>query len=86
MNNDDGGHRRCICVTNNEVSEKEENEFISKGLRPYDEEWQKYGIANHVTWPRTVCSIEGHDVNGNPLNGEYLGSDAAYEDGFNWCR
>ena len=82
MNNDDGGHRRCICVTNNEVSEKEENEFISKGLRPYDEEWQKYGIANHVTWPRTVCSIEGHDVNGNPLNGEYLGSDAAYEDGF----
>ena len=82
MNNADGGHRRCICVTNNEVSEKEENEFISKGLRPYDEEWQKYGIANHVTWPRTVCSIEGHDVNGNPLNGEYLGSDAAYEDGF----
>lgn len=82
MNNDDGGHRRCICATNNEVSEKEENEFISKGLRPYDEEWQKYGIANHVTWPRTVCSIEGHDVNGNPLNGEYLGSDAAYEDGF----
>ena len=82
MNNDDGGHRRCICVTNNEVSEKEENEFISKGLRPYDEEWQKYGIANHVTWPRTVCSIEGHDVNGNPLNGEYLGSDATYEDGF----
>lgn len=82
MNNDDGGHRRCICVTNNEVSEKEENEFISKGLRPYDEEWQKYGIANHVTWPRIVCSIEGHDVNGNPLNGEYLGSDAAYEDGF----
>lgn len=82
MNNDDGGHRRCICVTNNEVSEKEENEFISKGLRPYDEEWQKYGIANHVTWPRTVCSIEGYDVNGNPLNGEYLGSDAAYEDGF----
>lgn len=82
MNNDDGGHRRCICVTNNEVSEKEENEFISKGLRPHDEEWQKYGIANYVTWPRTVCSIEGHDVNGNPLNGEYLGSDAAYEDGF----
>lgn len=82
INNDDGGHRRCICVTNNEVSEKEENVFISKGLRPYDEEWQKYGIANHVTWPRTVCSIEGHDVNGNPLNGKYLGSDAAYEDGF----
>lgn len=82
INNDDGGHRRCICVTNNEVSEKEENVFISKGLRPYDEEWQKYGIAIHVTWPRTVCSIEGHDVNGNPLNGKYLGSDAAYEDGF----
>lgn len=71
MNELDGGKRRCICVTNNEISDDEEKEYIAKGLRPYDEEWDKYGIARYVTWPRTVCSIEGHDINGKPLDGDY---------------
>lgn len=71
MNEVDRGKRRCICVTNNEVSSEEEKEFRLKGLRPYDEEWDKYGIARYVTWPRTVCSIEGHDINGKPLDGDY---------------
>ena len=35
-----------------------------------------------MTWPRTVCSIEGHDVNGNPLKGNYLGSNIPMADGF----
>lgn len=71
LNAEDGGHRRCICVTNNEVSEAEEKKFVADGLRPSDTDWEKYGIANYVTWPRIVCSIEGHDVNGNPLEGDY---------------
>ncbi|OKZ81450.1 MAG: hypothetical protein BHW08_01600 [Clostridium sp. CAG:12237_41] len=71
LNAEDGGHRRCICVTNNEVSEVEEKKFVADGLRPSDPDWEKYGIANYVTWPRTVCSIEGHDVNGKPLEGDY---------------
>lgn len=71
LNAEDGGHRRCICVTNNEVSEEEEKKFVADGLRPSDPDWEKYGIANYVTWPRTVCSIEGHDVNGKPLEGDY---------------
>lgn len=71
LNAEDGGHRRCICVTNNEVSEAEEKIFVADGLRPSDHDWEKYGIANYVTWPRTVCSIEGHDVNGKPLEGDY---------------
>ena len=48
----------------------------------HDEEWEKLGIARYVTWPRTVCSIEGHDVKGNPLKGNYLGSDKPMADGF----
>lgn len=71
LNAEDGGHRRCICVTNNEVSEAEEKKFVADGLRPSDHDWEKYGIANYVTWPRNVCSIEGHDVNGKPLEGDY---------------
>lgn len=82
LNAEDGGHRRCIMVTNNEVSDAEAKEMSRRGLRPGDEEWEKLGIARYVTWPRTVCSIEGHDVNGNPLKGNYIGSDIPMADGF----
>ena len=75
LNAEDGGHRRCIMVTNNEVSADEAKTLKDKGYQPGDEEWEKLGIAHYVTWPRTVCSIEGHDVNGNPLKGDYLGSE-----------
>ena len=71
LNAIDGGHRRCICVTNNEVSAKESVSFTKKGLRQGDAEWEKYGIANYVTWRRTKCSIEGVDVKGKPLQGNY---------------
>ncbi len=82
LNAEDGGHRRCILVTNNEVSDAEAKEMSAKGLKPGDDEWEKLGIARYVTWPRTVCSIEGHDVNGNPLKGNYIGSEIPMADGF----
>ncbi len=82
LNAEDGGHRRCILVTNNEVSDAEAKEMTARGLKPGDEEWEKLGIARYVTWPRTVCSIEGHDVNGNPLKGNYIGSEIPMADGF----
>lgn len=75
LNAEDGGHRRCIMVTNNEVSADEAKMLKDKGYQPGDAEWEKLGIAHYVTWPRTVCSIEGQDVNGNPLKGDYLGSE-----------
>ncbi len=83
LNAEDGGQRRCIMVTNNEVSEDEAKSMTEKGLKPGDPEWEALGIAKYVTWPRTVCSIEGHDINGNPLKGNYLGSDIPMADGFN---
>ncbi|MBR7033199.1 MAG: site-specific DNA-methyltransferase [Clostridia bacterium] len=82
LNAEDDGHRRCILVTNNEVSDSEAKEMRARGLNPGDDEWEKLGIARYVTWPRTVCSIEGHDVNGNPLKGNYIGSDIPMADGF----
>ena len=82
LNAEDGGHRRCIMVTNNEVSNEEAKTLTAKGYQPGDEEWEKLGIARYVTWPRTVCAIEGHDVNGQPLKGNYLGSDRPMADGF----
>ena len=82
LNAEDGGNRRCILVTNNEVSESEAKKLTKEGHHPGDEKWERLGIARYVTWPRTVCSIEGHDVNGNPLKGNYLGSDRPMSEGF----
>ena len=86
LNAIDGGCRRCILVTNNEVSDAEAKDLAKKGLQPGDAQWEEHGIAKRITWPRNVCSIEGHDVNGQPLKGNYLGGDPdnprAMADGF----
>lgn len=82
LNAEDGGHRRCIMVTNNEVSADEAKVLMAQGYQPGDKEWEKLGIARYVNWPRTVCSIEGHDINDNPLKGNYIGSDIPMSDGF----
>ena len=60
LNAEDGGKRRCILVTNNEVSADEAKALTTQGHKPGDPEWERLGIAQYVTWPRTVCSIEGH--------------------------
>ena len=71
LNAEDGGKRQCVMVTNNEVSDAEAKSLTEQGYKPGDEEWERLGIARYVTWPRTVCSIEGHDVKGQPLKGNY---------------
>ncbi|MBO4926775.1 MAG: site-specific DNA-methyltransferase [Clostridiales bacterium] len=82
LNAEDGGHRRCIMVTNNEVSADESKQLSNKGFKPGDDEWEKLGIARFVTWPRTVCSILGRDANGNRLKGEYMGIERPLAEGF----
>lgn len=72
LNAEDGGNRRCIMVTNNEVGDTEERRLKAEGKTPVDKEWIDLGIARYVTWPRTVASITGNDVNGKPISGEYL--------------
>ena len=71
LNAEDCGKRQCVMVTNNEVSDAEAKSLTAQGHKPGDEEWERLGIARYVTWPRTVCSIEGHDVKGHPLKGNY---------------
>ncbi len=72
LNQEDDGNRRCILVTNNEVSEVEASVLTEKGYKQSDTEWKELGIARYVTWPRTVCSIKGEDINGESLGGEYI--------------
>lgn len=71
LNAEDNGHRRCIMVTNNEISEEERIIFEASGVQRGSEEWASHGIARYITWPRTVCSILGVNVDGEKLQDEY---------------
>jgi adenine-specific DNA-methyltransferase len=87
MNWRDGGSRRCICVTNNEVSEEKEKELLLEGLLPGDDGFEKHGVANAVTWPRCKAAITGKRSDGKQLEGTYLGvnsdqSTLEFVDGF----
>ena len=74
LNAEDNGKRRCVLVTNNEVSETDAKELKSLGHQPGDKEWENRGICESVTWPRTKYSIQGKRDDGSMLDGEYFTS------------
>ena len=80
LNHQDGGRRRCISITNNEVSADEYKRFTARRLRQGDEEWEKYGIARFVTWPRIKAVITGVKPNGTPLEGSYGIEEDTYQE------
>lgn len=72
LNHLDGGKRRSISITNNEIGPDTEKEFITKKhLRPTDAEWQKYGIAKYITWERIKAALTGINTKGEPIKGDY---------------
>jgi len=72
LNAADGGQRRCILVTNNEVSAEEAAALSARGLQPGNAEWEAQGICRSVTWPRSKYTILGQRDDGSVLAGEYL--------------
>jgi adenine-specific DNA-methyltransferase len=72
LNQELGGQRQCIVVTNNEVTEKKEKELSAAGLFPGDEEYEKWGVAESVAWPRCRAAITGARTDGTTLPGAYL--------------
>lgn len=71
LNAADGGQRRCILVTNNEVSAEEASALSARGLQPGDDKWEALGICRSVTWPRSKFTILGRRDDGTLLSGEY---------------
>ena len=71
LNMQDGGRRKCISVTNNEVGSEEQKTLYEQGLRPGDAEWEKWGICDHITKPRVYSAITGKRPDGEPIEGEY---------------
>lgn len=67
LNYEDGGNRRCILVTNNEVSEDDSKKLEEDGISRGTDEWDANGICRSVTWPRVKNSILGKHSDGTPL-------------------
>ncbi|HGE8505736.1 site-specific DNA-methyltransferase [Serratia ureilytica] len=75
LNKQDGGHRQCITVTNNEVSADEQKKLREQGLRPGDPDWEKWGICDYITKPRVQAAITGKTPDGDPVKGNYKFTD-----------
>ena len=71
LNRQDGGHRQCISVTNNEVSAEEQGKLRKQELRPGDAEWEKWGICDYITKPRIRSAITGRTPGGEQVKGNY---------------
>jgi len=71
LNESDGGARRCILVTNNEVSENEASKLRASGTERGDRIWEENGLCRSVTFPRCKFVINGKRDDGAELPGEY---------------
>ena len=75
LNKQDGGNRRSICITNNEVAADEQRALQVEGLRPGDAEWEHRGICEYITKPRVKAAITGATPDGDPIKGDYKFTD-----------
>lgn len=75
INKQDGGQRRSISVTNNEVSAAEQKELWKQGLRPGDPSWEERGICDYITKPRIAAAITGRIPAGQTVSGDYKFND-----------
>lgn len=75
LNKQDGGRRRSISITNNEVSFAEAKKLTKDGFRPGDPEWERLGICDYVTKPRIEAAITGKTPAGEPIKGNYKFTD-----------
>ena len=73
MNAADGGRRRCILVTNNEVEDKTATRLKKRGIYPGAPEFEAEGVFEAVTRPRCKAAITGLRPDGKPVVGSYLG-------------
>lgn len=71
LNRQDGGQRRSILVTNNEVSAAEQKALRLAGLEPGDPAWEALGIFEHVTLPRLKAAVTGMTPSATPVTGDY---------------
>lgn len=76
LNAEDGGKRRCIMVSYNEVTEKGAKALLKRGVLPGDAEFEENGICESVTWPRCKFVTNGKRDDGTPIEGAFPDSTA----------
>lgn len=73
LNAEDDGKRRSIMVSYNEVDEKLAKSLSKKGLLPGDLDFDREGICESVTWPRSKFITTGKRDDGTPIPGKLGG-------------
>ena len=71
LNRADGGGRRSILVTNNEIGPEAEKELASQGLCAGDAGWERLGIFEQVAKPRIEAATTGVTHEGQAIAGDY---------------
>ncbi|XKH58422.1 site-specific DNA-methyltransferase (plasmid) [Citricoccus nitrophenolicus] len=59
LNAEDGGTRKFILITNNELNAKDDKRLRKAGQEPGHPEYEKMGVFQHVTWPRLQTVLTG---------------------------
>lgn len=72
LNAADGGSRRCVLVTNNEVNSEAAERLIRRGCFRGDPEFEAAGVFEKATRPRVTAAVTGIRPDGAPVEGEYL--------------
>ena len=72
LNAIDGGRRRCVLVTNNEVRAEEATRLHHNGHFRGDPEFEAAGVFESATKPRVISAVTGVRPDGKPVAGTYL--------------
>lgn len=81
LNAADGGRRRCVLVSNNEVGEDEAKALRQDGHSLGDPAYEEQGIFERATRRRIEAAVTGTRPDGKPVAGKYMDG-TAYADGF----
>ena len=72
LNAEDGGSRRTVLVTNNEVDEKTAKSLNKEGLYRGDDGFEAHGIFSQATRPRCEAVVTGVQPNGKKVTGTHI--------------
>ncbi|CAN5641295.1 hypothetical protein BH23PLA1_BH23PLA1_40430 [soil metagenome] len=81
LNAETGGERRCVLITNNELSHDKARSLIQQGSFRGDPAYEAEGVFEAACRPRIEAALTGVRRNGQPIEGEYLDG-RPYEEGF----
>lgn len=81
LNAEDGGSRRCVLVTNNELNYQTAARLNRQGHFRGDPEFESAGVFEAATKPRITAAVTGKRPDGSAVDGKYL-NDREYAEGF----